>query len=64
MYLLDLRNLQEQVKKVFCFKNCTDLSLLEYMNCSSDPKHFANSRPSASNFKQISLHQFFLMKTN
>ena len=27
--LLDLRNLQEQVKKAFCFKNCTDLSLLE-----------------------------------
>ena len=26
---LDLRNLQEQVKKAFCFKNCTDLSLFE-----------------------------------
>ena len=27
--LLDLKNLQEQVKKAFCFKNCTDLSLCE-----------------------------------
>ena len=44
---LDLRNLQEQVKHVFCFKNCTDLSLFEYINCSSD-------------LKQISLQQFFL----
>ena len=28
---LDLRNLQEdqEVKKLFCFKNCTDLSLFE-----------------------------------
>ena len=25
--VFDLRNLQEQVKKAFCFKNCTDLSL-------------------------------------
>ena len=31
-------------------------------NCSSDLKHFANSRPSASNFKSFSrsLEQFFL----
>ena len=27
--LLDLINLQEQVKKAFSFKNCTDLSLFE-----------------------------------
>ena len=27
--VLDLKNLQEQVKKAFCFKNCTDLSLFE-----------------------------------
>ena len=25
----DLRNLQEQIKKEFCFKNCTDLSVFE-----------------------------------
>ena len=30
--VLDLRNLQEQVKKAFCFKNCTDLSLFEKKN--------------------------------
>ena len=29
--ILDLRNLQEQVKKVFSFKNCTDLSLFKYI---------------------------------
>ena len=27
--VLDLTNLQEQVKNTFCFKNCTDLSLFE-----------------------------------
>ena len=27
--VLDLRNFQEQVKKAFCFKNCTDISLFE-----------------------------------
>ena len=27
--VLDLRNLHEQVKKAFCFKNCTDLSLFK-----------------------------------
>ena len=26
---LDMRNLQEQVKKAFRFKNCTDFSLFE-----------------------------------
>ena len=27
--VLDLRNLKEQVKKAFCFKHCTDLSLFK-----------------------------------
>jgi hypothetical protein len=27
--ILDLRNLKEQVKKAFCFKNWSDLSLFE-----------------------------------
>ena len=54
-----MRNLQEQVKKHSVTKNCYDLSLF---NCSSDLKNFANSRPSASNFKSFSqpLDQFFL----
>ena len=38
--VIDLENLQEQVKNAFCFKNCTDLSLFE-KNCSSDLKNFA-----------------------
>ena len=29
--LLHLRNLQEQVEKAFCFNNCSDLSLFEYV---------------------------------
>ena len=40
------------------FKNCTDL---DRINCTGDLKNFANSRPSASNFKRFSrsLEQFF-----
>ena len=55
-------NLQEQVKKQSVAKNCSDLSLFEYINCSSDLKKILNSRPSASNFKSFSrsLEQFFL----
>ena len=54
--LLGVRNLQEQVKI------CSDLSLFEYINCTSDLKNFANSWPSASNFQIFSqtLKQFFL----
>ena len=50
-----------KLKKHSVTKNCTDLSLLE-INCSSDLKNFANSCPSASNFKSFSLsiEQFFL----
>ena len=56
-----LRNLQEQVKKAFCYQKlfwpCT-----VWINCSSDLKIFANSRPSDSNFKSFSrsVEQFFL----
>ena len=50
--LLYLRNLQEQVKKAFCYP-------IVRTNCSCDLK---NSWPSASNFKKIStsLEWFFL----
>ena len=59
--LLDLRNLQEQVKKAFCYQKLF-WPFTVWINCSSDLKHFANSRPSASNFKSFSrsLEQFFL----
>jgi hypothetical protein len=30
-HVLDLRNLQEKVKKAFCLKNCTDLSRFKLM---------------------------------
>ena len=59
--LLDPRNHQKQVKKAFCYKKlfwpCT-----VWIKCSSDLKIFANSRPSASNFKSFSrsIEQFFL----
>ena len=61
--LLDLRNLQEQVEKAFCFqKMFWPLSLFEYLTCSNDLKNIANSWPPASNFKSFSksLEQFFL----
>ena len=51
--LLDLINLQEQVKKHSVFA--------VWINCSSDFKNFENSQPSASKFKSFSrsLEQFF-----
>ena len=60
--LLDLRSFQEQVKKNSDAKKCSDLSLLEYLDCSSDLKKIANPRPSASNLKSFSrsLDQFLL----
>ena len=59
--LLDKRNLQEQVKKAFCYQKLF-WPFTVWINCSSDLKFFANSRPSASNFNFFSqsLKQFFL----
>ena len=56
-----MRNLQEQVKKAFCYQKLF-WPFTVWINCSSDLKIFANSRPSASNFKSFSrsLEQFFL----
>ena len=42
MYVLDLRNLQAQVKKAFCFKNCTELSLFESFSITKS--NFSHSR--------------------
>ena len=59
--LLDMRNLQEQVKKAFCY--CKFFwPFTVWINCSNDLKKFANSRPSALNFKSFSrsLEQSFL----
>ena len=58
---LDLRNVQEQVRKAFCHQTLF-WPFAVRINCSSDLKMFANSRPSASNFKSFSrsLEQFFL----
>ena len=44
--LLDMRNLQEQVEKAFCFQNLF-WPFTVWIDCSSDLKTFANSRPSA-----------------
>ena len=56
-----MRNLQEQVKKAFCYQKLF-WPFIVWINCSSDLKNFANSRPSASNFKSFSwsLEHFFL----
>ena len=55
-----MRNLREQVKKAFCYQNLF-WPFTVLINCSSGPKKFANSQPSASNFKRfsLSLKQFF-----
>ena len=57
----DMRNLQEQVKKAFCYQKFF-WPFTVWINCSSDLKNFENSLPSASNFKSFSqsLEQFFL----
>ena len=56
-----MRNLQEQIKKPFCYQKLF-WPFTVWINCSSDLKNFANSRPSASNFKSFcrSLEQFLL----
>ena len=59
--LWDRRNLQEQVKKAFCYQKLF-WPFTVRINCSSELKMFSNSWPSASNFKRLSgtLEQFFL----
>ena len=46
-FLLDLRNLQEQVKKAFCYQNFSDLSVFK------DHKKFKNSQKFFSIKKQF-----------
>ena len=59
--LLDMRNLQEQVKKAFCYQKLF-WPFSVWINCSNDLKKLANSWPSALTFKSFSLsiEQFFL----
>ena len=61
IWILILRNLQEQVKKAFCYQKLF-WPFTVWINCSSDFKSFENSRPSSSNFRSFSqcLEQFFL----
>ena len=58
---LDVRNLQEQVKIAFCYQKLF-WPFTVWINWPSDLKIFANSWPSASNFKSFSqsLEQIFL----
>ena len=50
-----------KVRKAFCYQKLF-WPFTVWINCSSDLKNFANSRPSASNFKSFSqsLEYFFL----
>ena len=59
--LLVLRNIQQQVKKAFCYQKLF-WPFSVWANCSNDHKIFANSWPSAMIFKSFSrlLRQFFL----
>ena len=61
LYFWDLRNLQEQVKKAFCYQKLF-WPFSVWINCSNNLKKFVNSGPSALNFKSSSgsLEQFFL----
>ena len=63
--LVDLRKLQEQVKKAFCYQKLF-WPFTVWINCSSDLKNFEYSRPSASNFKSFSqsLEFFFPVSQN
>ena len=61
MYVLDLRNLQEQVKKASCFKNCTELSLFEWIGLVVW-KMFVILGLSTSKVYPWSLEHFFLRK--
>ena len=58
---LDMRNLQEQVKKASCYQKLF-WPFTVWMNCSSDLKKILNYEPSSSNFKSFSRsqEQFFL----
>ena len=49
--LLDMRNLQEQVKKAFCYQKLF-WPFTVWINCSSDLKNFANSRSLEHFFSQ------------
>ena len=59
--LLDVRNLQEQVKRSFFYQKLF-WPFTVWINCSCDLKNFADSGPSASNFKKKFLitRTFFL----
>ena len=59
---LDLRNLQEQVEKALCFRKLFWPFTIQ-INCCSELTNFANSWPSALNFKTFSqsLEQIFLI---
>ena len=58
---LDLRNIQEQVKKAFCYHRLF-WPFTVWINCSSDLNTFENSQPSVLNFQRFSrsLRHFFL----
>ena len=57
---IEMRHLQEQVKKAFCYQKLF-FPFTVWISCSSDLKFFSNSRPQASNFKFFSKSlQFFL----
>ena len=58
--MICMRNLQEQVKKAFCYQKLF-WPFTVWINCSSDLKNFTNSLPSASNFIFFSqsLEHFF-----
>ena len=57
-----LWNLQEQVRKAFCYQELF-WTFAVWTNCSSDLIFFANSRPSALNFIFFSITRTFFFLT-
>ena len=60
--LLDMRKLQEQLKKAFCYQTLF-WPFTVWINCSSDLKIFVNSQPSAVNSKSFSQSQEQFIQT-
>ena len=58
---MHMRNLQQQVKKAFCYQKLF-CPFTVWINCFSDLNHFENSWPAASKFKRFSrkLEHFFV----
>ena len=61
--LVDMRNLQGQVKKAFCYQKLF-WPFIVWISCSNDLKQFANSWPSAFDFNEIPFLEYIIVQCN